>query len=213
MANPFDFKDHYGRLMTILNTDVEKGIFETLVQFYYSTYRCFTFPDYQLSPTLEDYSYQIRLLVLDHISFSVEHIPKAHVIGEVVPLRKRDIEAYLLTKGGVLGFPAKFPMEKVATLDSLGSMVAFEVVIDLLTYGLVLFPNIDNFVDINDIPVFLIQNLVPTILVDTYYSIHYKTEKNEENIVCCAPLLYKWFISYFPQSSLFKYNKNNLWWP
>lgn len=59
-------------------------------------------------------------------------------------------------------------MEKAATLANVKSMVAFEVVITLLIYGIILFPNVDNFMDINDICIFLIQNPVPIFLANTY---------------------------------------------
>lgn len=99
MAIPSDFKDRYGRLLTVLNAEVEDGVLNTLAQLFNSTYRCFTFPDYQLAPTLEAYSYYIGLLVSDKVSFSgLEEIPKAHVIGESVHLRKGEIDANLMTK-------------------------------------------------------------------------------------------------------------------
>lgn len=65
-----NFKDRHGRLFTMLNTDVEDGVLNTLVQFYDSTYRCLTFPDYWHAPTFEEYSYYIGLLVSNQISFS-----------------------------------------------------------------------------------------------------------------------------------------------
>lgn len=96
-----------------------------------------------------------------------------------------------MTKGGILGVPAKFLMEKAATLAIAGSMVAFEAILALLIYGIILFPNVDNFVDINAIHIFLIRNLVPTLLADTYYSIHDKMEKNGGTVMCCTSLMYK----------------------
>lgn len=57
MVYPPDFKDRYGRLLIVLNTDVEDEVLNTLVQFYDSAYSCFTFSYYQLAPTLEEYSY------------------------------------------------------------------------------------------------------------------------------------------------------------
>lgn len=95
-------------------------------------------------------------------------------------------------------------METTTTFSSVGSMTAFKVVLPLLIYGIVLFPNVDNFMSVNDICIFLIRNPVPTLLVDTYYSIHHITKKNEGTIMCCEPLLYKWFILHFPQSNLFR---------
>ena len=50
--------------------------------------------------------------------------------------------------------------------------VAFEAIFALLAYGLFLFPNVDKFVDINAIRIFMIGNPIPTLLGDAYYSVH-----------------------------------------
>jgi len=47
----------------------------------------------------------------------------------------------------------------------------FESVLALLIYGLFLFPNMDNFIDLNAIKIFLTKNPVLTLLADTYHSI------------------------------------------
>jgi hypothetical protein len=65
-----DFRKSYGRLLCLLKVKVEKGCLETLVQFYDPIYHCFTFPDYQLVPTLEEYSYLVGLPILDQVPFS-----------------------------------------------------------------------------------------------------------------------------------------------
>ena len=57
VGDPKDFRDHFGRLLSILSTDVEDGLLFTLVQFYDPVYQCFTFPDYQLLPIMEEHAY------------------------------------------------------------------------------------------------------------------------------------------------------------
>ncbi|KAI5408482.1 hypothetical protein KIW84_054359 [Lathyrus oleraceus] len=89
---------------------------------------------------------------------------------------------------------------------------AFEAIFVLLIYGLVLFPNIDKFVDVNPIRIFSTLNPVPTLLGDTYFSLHMRNAKGGGTIVCCLPLLYKWFISHLPQTVAFKENKGCLRW-
>ncbi|KAI5429248.1 hypothetical protein KIW84_034026 [Lathyrus oleraceus] len=91
-------------------------------------------------------------------------------------------------------------------------MGAFEDILVLLIYGLALFPNIDSFVDVNAIRIFLIGNLVPTLLGDMYFSLHFRSSKAGGTIVCCVPLLYKWFISHLPQTLAFMENRQCLWW-
>ena len=96
MTSPLDFKDHYGNIMKMLNTDVEDGALNNLVQFYDPLYRCFTFLYYYLEPTLEEYAYLIGLSVSDQILFSgLYEIPKAHVIGGAIHLRKKILRLIL----------------------------------------------------------------------------------------------------------------------
>ena len=54
ITNPEAFEEKYGKLLSLLKTGMTDGILSTLVQFYDPVYHCFTFPDYQLMPTLEN---------------------------------------------------------------------------------------------------------------------------------------------------------------
>src|SRR3954466_8482628 len=56
VVNPQAFKEKYGKLQPLLSTNIVDVIFSALVQLYDPTYHCFTFLDYQLMPTLEEYS-------------------------------------------------------------------------------------------------------------------------------------------------------------
>src|ERR1051325_7765447 len=71
-------------------------------------------------------------------------------------------------------------MEKAFNFVEAGSMVSFDAVLALLIYGLVLFPSIPSYVDINTIRIFLIGNSIPTMLGDTYFSIHHRIVKEME---------------------------------
>ena len=108
----------------------------------------------------------------------------------------------MTTKGCVRGLPVAFLLKKARFAD-MKSMKAFEVIFALLAYGLFLFPNVDNFVDVNAIKIFMIGNLVPTLLADTYYFIHLRNFHREGEIICCTPLLYRWLVLIFPQLMIF----------
>src|ERR1051325_8423812 len=71
VEDPLDFRKCYGTLLTVLNTNVDEGLLKTLVQFYNPVYRCFTFPNYQLMPTLEEYANLLGILVSDKVPFNV----------------------------------------------------------------------------------------------------------------------------------------------
>ncbi|XP_050896952.1 uncharacterized protein LOC127103761 [Lathyrus oleraceus] len=162
---------------------------------------------------MEEYAYLLRIPVFDKVPFSgVEGILESRVITEAIHLRKYDIDVNLTVKGGIRGLTSRFLLEKAFSFTNVGSMVEFETILALLIYGLILFPNIDNFIDVNSMRIFLIGNLVPTLLGNTYFSIHHRTSKGGGIIVCCVPLLYKWFISHFSQSPIFTENKDCLRW-
>ena len=55
------FERRYGYLLQLIEIDIQPAAIEALVQYYDSPMRCFTFRDFQLAPTLEEYE---RLLGL-----------------------------------------------------------------------------------------------------------------------------------------------------
>lgn len=139
-------------------------------------------------------------------------MPEPDILAEILHLTESDIKKSFTTRGGVRGFKSKFLIEKAAYFAKAGCDVIFEYYFALLIYGLLLFPNIEGFVDSSALCIFLSKNPVLTLLGDAYHSIHYRTLKKGGTIVCCIPLLYKWFISHLPQSVLFWDHKLNLWW-
>ena len=132
-------------------------------------YHCFIFPDSQLMPTLKEYSYLLDLPVTNRVPFTgLEGEPKSHEITTLIHLGKPEVEAHMNTKGGIRGLPTQFLLEKACYFSRMKSTVAFEAIFALLAYGLFLFPNVDKFVDINAIRIFMIGNPIPTLLGDTY---------------------------------------------
>ena len=87
---------------------------------------------------------------------------------------------------------------------------AFEDVLALLVYGLVLFPNPDKLIDVNFVKVFLSRNPVPTLLGDILHCFHTRTMKKRGTILYCIQLQSRWFISHIPRSVL--KNEQGLTW-
>ncbi|KAI5409705.1 hypothetical protein KIW84_055232 [Lathyrus oleraceus] len=187
VLDPLGFKARYGKLLPLLTT--------------------------QLLPTLEEYSHLIGIPILDQVPFSgLESIPTAREIANLLHIDEDLIRANLTTKGGIQGFPSEFLIAQATFYGKAMSEDAFEALFVLLIYGLVLFPNFDKFVDMNAIRIFSVLNSVPTLLGDAYVSLHLRNAKGGGVIVCCLPLLYKWFISHLPQTVAFKENKGCLRW-
>ena len=102
VLDPLDFKQRHGKLLYVLSADVVEGLLSVLVQFYDPIYRWFTFPDHQLVPTLEEYAHLLGIPVSNKVPFSVlEEMPISHIIAEALHLKKSDIDANLVKKGGI----------------------------------------------------------------------------------------------------------------
>ncbi|XP_050877533.1 uncharacterized protein LOC127081306 [Lathyrus oleraceus] len=213
LNNKDKFKDAYGNLLGMVNTEVNITTLHTLVQFYDPPLRCFTFQDYQLAPTLEEYSHILGIEIKEQAPlFPTKELPKPQHLTEILHIGNKEVELNLKPKGGTHGFALKFQVDKVIALAEDESGDAFNNIFSMIIYGIVLFPNMEDFIYLASIYLFMAKNLVPTLLPDTYYSIHVRNEKKKGTIVCCTPLLYKWFISHLPIKSPFIDNEGNLKW-
>src|SRR4051812_47031530 len=98
-STPQAFKEKYGKLLPLLNTNMVDGILPTLVQFYDPTYHCFTFPDYQLMPTLEEYSRLTGIPVYAQDPYSgLEKNPDDIIIAATTPLNVVDIRTHMVSR-------------------------------------------------------------------------------------------------------------------
>ena len=81
---------------------------------------------------------------------------------------------------------------------------AYEDILALLIYGLVLFPNPDNFINVTAIRIFMSQNPVPTPLGGILPQLYARPARRRGPLWCCIPLLVGWFISHLPKFVLKK---------
>ncbi|XP_050897338.1 uncharacterized protein LOC127104180 [Lathyrus oleraceus] len=141
-----------------------------------------------------------------------KELPEYRELVEALHMGNEEIKLNLKPKGGIHGFTSKFLVDKAITFSKAGRWTTLNTHLALLIYGIFLFPNMEEFVDLAAIHIFLTQNPIPTLFGDTYYSIHVRTHKKKGTIVCCTPLLYRWFISHLPSEGPFVENKYNLKW-
>ena len=133
--------------------------------------------------------------ILDKIPFtSIEKDPRPEEISLALHLQWSDIIANWETRSGVKGFLAKFLFEKVQQFWDALDLQDFEEILAHLLYGMVLFPNPDQLIDVNTVKVFLSRNPVPTLLGDILHSLHTRTMKRRGILMYCTPLLARWFI-------------------
>ena len=152
---------------------------------------------------MEEFSQLLGVPILNQPPFnSMERDPKPEEIAQALSLQWSDVVENLETRRSVQGFLANFLFEKVFHLwDSL-DLQAFEEVLALLIYGMVLLPNTDQLIDVNVIKIFMSRNSVPTLLGDILHSFHTLNMRKRGILMCCTPLLARCFISHLPQSVL-----------
>lgn len=81
--------------------------------------RCFSFQDYQLTPTLEEYCHILGVRIKDQVLFVIiNELPKSHHIAEALHLEKKEVELNLKLKG-THGFTSKFLVDKATRRQNL----------------------------------------------------------------------------------------------
>ncbi|XP_050875082.1 uncharacterized protein LOC127078690 [Lathyrus oleraceus] len=198
-----NFGKNYGNLLSILNQRVDHITLVTLAQFYDIPLRCFTFQDFQLAQTLEEFERLVRIPMKNKPLFegTNESLP-LEIIVNTPHMDEREVEANLETKGNTKGFLLRFLLERAYTLLKAESWDACYSAIAFAIYGIILFPNMDGFIDMAAICVFLTGNPVPTLLADVYYYMSHRYTKKKGTIACCAPLLYQWFLEHLPKTGV-----------
>ncbi|XP_058741278.1 uncharacterized protein LOC131613645 [Vicia villosa] len=128
--------------------------------------------------------------------------PDLNNIANALYLSIEDVLGNWKKNGSTQGFYMSFLVEKAQELASKKMWEAFNALLAVLIYGIVMFPNIHKFVDLAAICLFVEKNPIPTLLADTYYSVHSRYGKGGA-IRNCLPLLYTWFKSHLPTSGPF----------
>jgi hypothetical protein len=135
------------------------------------------------------------------------------MVASATYLGKSILEFNMCQKGGVSGFHLSFLLGEAKKKLEDGDQRGFNAVLALCVYGIVLFPNVAKFVDMDAIRLFVLGNPVPTLLGDFFHSVHHRNENRKGGLLnCCAPLFYKWFSSHLPKSGAFVDVEDSLSW-
>src|ERR1043165_4759632 len=107
------FIKRHGYLLNLVTSGFAEDMMSVVFQFFDPKHHCFTFPDYQLVPTMEDFSKQLGIPILDHIPFTgSEKVLRFEDIVTILHLKRSDIKANWETRSGVKGFLVKFLINK-----------------------------------------------------------------------------------------------------
>ncbi|KAH1198629.1 hypothetical protein GmHk_18G052170 [Glycine max] len=196
------FRKVYGKILDLAAAEVFTEAVVSLAQYYDQPLRCFTFGDFQMVPTIEEFEEILgcplggRKLYL----FS-GFLPSLSKIAAVIGDSAKELDRMKQTRNGIVGLPRKYLEGKARDMASQEKWGPFADILALLIFGVILFPNIDGLVDLSAIDAFLAyhhskESLVVAILADLFDTFDRRCEKNSARIVCCLPALCVWLISH-----------------
>ena len=64
------FTEKHGRLLNLVTSNPDEEMLKVLFQFFDPLHHYFTFPDYQLVPTMEEFSQLLGILILNQLPFN-----------------------------------------------------------------------------------------------------------------------------------------------
>ncbi|KAI5391656.1 hypothetical protein KIW84_076460 [Lathyrus oleraceus] len=162
-------------------------------------------PGLLVGALMEDYASILGMQIRDQIPFYVtKGEPDIVEISRALYLSPEITKGGLKEKGKLPGFHLSFLEAKAKEHAVVGNWRAVCALLAVSIYGIIMFPNQKNFVDINVVRLFMQRNPIPTLVGDVYYSVHNRNEKRRGGLIrCCAQLLYKWFMGYLPSRGAF----------
>ena len=173
-----------------------------LAEYYDQPLRCFTFGDFQLVSTVEEFEEILGCLLGGRKPYLFSgFLPSLSKIAIVVRDSARGLDRVKQTQNGIVGLPRKYLEGKARDMANQEEWVPFMDVLALLIFGVVLFPNMDGLVDLTAIDVFLAyhhskESTVVAILADLFDTFDRRCEKSSARIICCLPALCVWLVSH-----------------
>jgi len=180
--------------------EVSTEAIASLAQYYDQPLRCFTFGDFQLSPMVEEFEEILGCPLGGRRPYLFSGFyPSLARISKIVQISVQELDHRKQVENGVVGISRKYLEAKARILASKGEWAPFIDILALLIFGGVLFPNVDELVDLAPIDAFLAYHNhkgspVVAMLADLYDTFDQRCEKSNTRIVCCTPALYVWLV-------------------
>ncbi|KAL5153334.1 hypothetical protein HKD37_19G052913 [Glycine soja] len=150
------FRKTYGKILDLTIAEVSIEAIASLTQYYDQPLRCFTFGDFQLVPTIEEFEEILGCPLEGRKPYLFSGcLPSLSRIATVVKDSARGLDRVKQTQNGIAGLPRKYLEDKARDMANQEDWVPFMDVLALLIFGVVLFPNVDGLVDLAAIDAFL----------------------------------------------------------
>ncbi|KAL5186962.1 hypothetical protein HKD37_05G012705 [Glycine soja] len=202
------FRRVYGKILDLAIAEVFTKAVVSLAQYYDQPLRCFTFGDFQIVPTVEEFEEILGCPLGERKPYLFSgFLPSLSKIAAVVRDSARELDRMKQTQNGIVGLLWKYLEGKAMDMANQEEWVPFADILALLIFGVALFPNVDGLVDLAAIDAFLAyhhskESPVVAILVDLFDTFDRRCEKNSARIVCCLPTLCVWLVSHLFQQDI-----------
>ncbi|KAH1214981.1 hypothetical protein GmHk_13G036229 [Glycine max] len=199
------FRKVYEKILDLAAAEVFTEAVVSLAQYYDQPLRCFTFGDFQMVPTIEEFEEILGCPLGGRKTYLFsDFLPSLSKIAAVIGDSTKELDRMKQTRNGVVGLPQKYLEGKARDMASQEMWSPFADILALLIFGVVLFPNVDGLVDLATIDAFLAyhhskESPVVAILANLFDTFDRRCEKNSARIVCCLPALCVWLISHLFQ--------------
>ncbi|KAL2947069.1 hypothetical protein AAZX31_20G050200 [Glycine max] len=202
------FRKAYEKILDLTIAEISTEAIASLTQYYDQPLRCFTFGDFQLVPTVEEFEEILGCPLGGRKPYLFSgFVPSLSKIAIVVRDSARGLDRVKKTRNGIVGLPRKYIEGKARDMANQEEWVPFMDVLALLIFGVVLFPNVDGLVDLAAIDAFLAchhskESPVVAVLADLFDTFDRRCERSSTRIICCLPALCVWLVSHLFQQDI-----------
>lgn len=208
----------YGNILDLLKFPIQVEVIIALAQFYDPPLTCFTFQDFQLAPTLEEFGKLLDPPRKKNGPYQgIGQFVKPEDLAMTLNIPIDDLLLHEKENRESPGLKIIY-LEIVAQgFTNTEKGESFGDALTLLIFGLIIFQNMDNFIDYTAISVFWVvknqgMDPAPAHLIDVYYTMYTRHHKNIGLLRYCIPLLYSWLASHlYEDIYMIKSMKSHEW--
>jgi hypothetical protein len=206
LADETEFTKIYGRILHLLNVPVLPLAIKALIHFWDPDYRCFTFRDVDMVPTLEEYGVLTefpedihKVYFHQRIEDTVEELAKLLGIQQMSLYREKNDSGGLRWKR----------LEELLIAKKSNPCAKLEVyrILALGIFGLILCPSTAGIISVEAANLFVEYektkiNPSAAILAETFLSLNHCKKSGKGSMRCCVPLLFIWMVSHIESNML-----------
>jgi hypothetical protein len=198
-----EFAMKYGRILHLLKVPVLPSAIKAMIHFWDPDYRCFTFRNVDMTPTIEEYSVltefpedAYKVYFRQRIDDTMDELAKLLGIPQLIPYREKDNSGGLRWK--------RLEELLIAKKTNPGAKLEKHRILALGIFGLVLCPSTTGIISLEAANLFVEYektkiNPCAAILAETFLSLSHCKKTGKGSMRCCVSLLFIWLLVIYKQ--------------